>query len=1386
MTNINRASRLLMGPCTDQLRDLLRFYIPPASFSLVIQRERLRLPRLTEPQRKLILPNSGVYSGNYDEMDISLLYILLRNVCGLQVHNKGWGNIPDSSDRSVSANIERFRLARNRCGHSTVGMSTTDFNPFWSEIRAAVVDLDKVLGLNYKEKVDFVRKDTMDPKMDQQYRDQLLDQMKEIVNITKTIDSLKSSHREMNERVLAIENSNILPSIKENEYKKDTFQQWKEEDKLFVPTKASEKIETLIENNNLVIVSGHSGSGKSTIIQHTGLEYLKRGWIVCPVDRVEEIKEIYETGKFTEKETIFIFNDPIGKESLDDILFTTWKTNEHMLTLFLKKVKMLLSCRTCVLDDARVRGLLKDNLISNLIVIDGTRCKLSNDEKRKIFKKHVPNEDTTKEELAEILQTETYFPLLCKLFAQKPYNSNNAINFFKEPFEVVKMEIENYRVAQKPKYCALVCLVLFNNKLCYDDLEVHVQLFERCLKICEISIHPNTILKQLDTLKGIFVKKIGGTYYFYHDFLMEVTTFVLGMDNPRETIRYADVSFLRKRIRLANTENKNEFTIYVEDEHIDVLVERFFKEIFEDRFIEVVLNPCLRNTNVIEHLKEKLKQNSVALQKSMIKRNMKLQLEESEQTVKRHFLSRLDFLMLGGNEISPLFALIVFCHSDLSSFCLKQLQHMETNLTLRDLFSAVCCNGKKNFIKLFDKKEIKGCFNEKWGILYPIHIASVFHNWELILPGMDVNARTDENDYWTPLQLAAANDIEEFDIKDGDYTSRRDKTIQVLIEHGASVNLCDNNGISPLFIASQNGHDSTVQLLLDKGADVNLCQENGCSPLFIASRNGHDSTVKLLLDKGADINLCTKTGCSPLLIASQEGHDSTVKRLLDKGADVNLCQENGCSPLFIASQQGHDSTIKLLLDKGADINLCEENGCSPLYIASQEGHDSTVKLLLDKGADINLCKKDGCSPLYMASQDGHDSTVQLLLDKGADINSCQENGCSPLFIASRNGHDSTVKLLLDKGADINLCTKTGCSPLLIASQEGHDSTVKLLLDKGADVNLCQENGCSPIFIASQQGHDSTVKLLLDKGADINSCQENGCSPLFIASQQGHDSTVKLLLDKGADVNLCQENGCSPLFIASRNGHDSSVKLLLDKGADINLCKKDGCSPLYIASQQGCDSTVQLLLDKGADINLCKENGCSPLYMASQDGHDGTVQLLLDKGADINSCQENGCSPLFIASQQGHDSTVQLLLDKGADVNLCQENGCSPLFIASRNGHDSTVKLLLDKGADINLCTKTGCSPLLIASQEGHDSTVKLLLDKGADVNLYEEDGCKDGCSPLFIASQQGHDSTVKLLLDKGADVNLCQGNGCSPLFIASQQGHDSTVKLLLDKGADIN
>ena len=194
--NLSMVSRLLMDPCTDQLRHLLRFYIPPAYFNTVIQTVKSRLPCLTEPQRKLIWPTSGVYSGNYDDMDISLLYILLRNACEIQAHNKGWGNAPDSADRSMSANIERFRLARNECAHYKKGMSNAEFNQVWSDIRAAVMDLDKALGIGnkYQEVVDFIRNDTIDPTRDSHFKEQLLKQITETENIKKDVHSLQSGY----------------------------------------------------------------------------------------------------------------------------------------------------------------------------------------------------------------------------------------------------------------------------------------------------------------------------------------------------------------------------------------------------------------------------------------------------------------------------------------------------------------------------------------------------------------------------------------------------------------------------------------------------------------------------------------------------------------------------------------------------------------------------------------------------------------------------------------------------------------------------------------------------------------------------------------------------------------------------------------------------------------------------------------------------------------------------------------------------------------------------------------------------------------------------------------------------------------------------------------
>lgn len=139
------------------------------------------------------------------------------------------------------------------------------------------------------------------------------------------------------------------------------------------------------------------------------------------------------------------------------------------------------------------------------------------------------------------------------------------------------------------KYCALVLLVFFNNHLRIDNLfenENSKTKYKHALELCGIQdIAPYELGDILESLEGFIVKKIDGIFQFYHDFLMDVTTFVFGTDYPRDTIKYGDVSFLRRRVCLQNSStNNDQFTIYLSENYIQDLGKRLYTEIFSENF----------------------------------------------------------------------------------------------------------------------------------------------------------------------------------------------------------------------------------------------------------------------------------------------------------------------------------------------------------------------------------------------------------------------------------------------------------------------------------------------------------------------------------------------------------------------------------------------------------------------------------------------------------------------------------------------------------------------------------------------------------------------------------------------------------------------------------
>lgn len=64
-----------------------------------------------------------------------------------------------------------------------------------------------------------------------------------------------------------------------------------------------------------------------------------------------------------------------------------------------------------------------------------------------------------------------------------------------------------------------------------------------------------------------------------------------------------------------------------------------------------------------------------------------------------------------------------------------------------------------------------------------------------------------------------------------------------LADLGASIDLIDDRGYTPLHLAATYGRTSAVTSLLRRGADPNISAHAGDTPLHYACQNGHMSSV---------------------------------------------------------------------------------------------------------------------------------------------------------------------------------------------------------------------------------------------------------------------------------------------------------------------------------------------------------------------------------------------------------------------------------------------------------------------------------------------------------------------------------------------------------------
>ena len=302
------------------------------------------------------------------------------------------------------------------------------------------------------------------------------------------------------------------------------------------------------------------------------------------------------------------------------------------------------------------------------------------------------------------------------------------------------------------------------------------------------------------------------------------------------------------------------------------------------------------------------------------------------------------------------------------------------------------------------------------------------------------------------------------------------KEIESLLGRNVDVNCTINGSDTPLIVAARKGSVEIVRMLVAKGADVNKKNQEGASPLGLASR-GHKDAVEVLIRAGADVNTKDNAGSSPLAFAASLGCKEIVAALVRGGADVNMADNCGVTPIGLASQGGHDEIVEMLINARADVNVRDGAGGSPLGFASSAGHRNVVLMLVKHGANVNTRNNEGGTPLGFASSHGHAEIAHALVREGADVNSRDKNGDSPLAYASGQGHREVVDMLIGGGADANATSNDGLTPLMYASSQGHREIVDLLVRNGANVGARDKKGRTAVKMASAQGHRVIVRML---------------------------------------------------------------------------------------------------------------------------------------------------------------------------------------------------------------------------------------------------------------------------------------------------------------------
>ena len=271
-TNGTKLLRLAIDGGTTVLRNYLMRSIIPSTLQDVLLNHMGRLYHLksskkiiTSDQWNQLFPSTSV-PPNPQTFDITLLHLLLREVCGLTAPADGWHKMPSETDLSVEANIVRIKIFRNELCH---GISTSIPNDKFQDKLHMISQSLVALGLDQKE-VDRLATEPIDHDTERRVNEEV---EKFKIEIGPRVNKLENDYQIIKGDISAIQasisgqaTSNLSNCLPDKNNVVGRSQELEE---------ITDAIRT--ESAAAVLVTGGPGFGKTAVAIEVGHELVSKG-----------------------------------------------------------------------------------------------------------------------------------------------------------------------------------------------------------------------------------------------------------------------------------------------------------------------------------------------------------------------------------------------------------------------------------------------------------------------------------------------------------------------------------------------------------------------------------------------------------------------------------------------------------------------------------------------------------------------------------------------------------------------------------------------------------------------------------------------------------------------------------------------------------------------------------------------------------------------------------------------------------------------------------------------------------------------------------------------------------------------------------------------------